>query len=272
MSMLMMKLLLAPGLVVGASLAGRRWGPSVAGLLVALPIVAGPILAITCLERGRGFAARAASSSLLGLVSLAVFAVVFVLLSRGSRTRNWWVTLVLAWLVCLAVDAVLAQVSVPPVVALGLALVGAGLATRALARIEGRTAATGTVPVTTARVAPWWDLPARAAVTALLVTAVTTAAAHLGPNLTGVLAPFPIATSVVAAFALAQGGTQAATATLRGVLRGLWGFAAFCFLVAVLVQPLGAVAGFGVAVVCTPLLQLVVSRLRLPGRTAAAAV
>ena len=83
---LLLKLVLAPLLVVGSSLAGRRWGPGLTGLLVAMPVVAGPILLITYLEHGSAFVARAASASLLGLVSLAAFAVVF---ARVSRARGW---------------------------------------------------------------------------------------------------------------------------------------------------------------------------------------
>jgi hypothetical protein len=57
MSILALKLLLAPMLVVASSLAGRRWGPRLAGILVVLPIVAGPILLILYLEHGGRFAA-----------------------------------------------------------------------------------------------------------------------------------------------------------------------------------------------------------------------
>jgi hypothetical protein len=45
-TVLALKLLLGPLLVVASSLAGRRWGSWVAGILVVLPIVAGPILLI----------------------------------------------------------------------------------------------------------------------------------------------------------------------------------------------------------------------------------
>ena len=41
MSLLIVKLALAPLLVVGSSLAGRRWGHEVSGLLVALPLLLG---------------------------------------------------------------------------------------------------------------------------------------------------------------------------------------------------------------------------------------
>jgi hypothetical protein len=114
---------------------------------------------------------------------------------------------------------------------------------------------------------PWWDLPARAVATGALVLALTAAAAQLGPSLTGVLAPFPLGTSVVAAFALAQGGSSAAVATLRGVLRGLWGLAAFCFLVALLAEPLGGAAAFIVATAGALAVQLVSRRARAMGIT-----
>ncbi|MEU8632305.1 hypothetical protein AB0C38_09075 [Amycolatopsis sp. NPDC048633] len=286
---LLLKLVLAPLLVVGSSLAGRRWGPGLTGLLVALPLVAGPILLITYLEHGRTFVARAASASLLGLVSLAAFAVVF---ARVARVRSWTGTVLLGWLVCLSLDLALSYVPVPAWVALGLALAAAWAGSRLLPVLgdfgpvagdfgpargvvepvlgegepvpgeigsvppegrlvprevgpvpgEGRSLPGGAGPVTL----PWWDLPARAVVTAGLVLAVTAAAGRLGPGLTGVLAPFPTALSVVAVFTLAQGGPRAAAATMRGVLRGLGGFAAFCFLVAVLAEPIGGWA-FAVA-------------------------
>ena len=60
MYVLALKLLLAPLLVVASSLAGRRWGPRLAGILVVLPIVAGPILLILYLDHGSAFTADAA--------------------------------------------------------------------------------------------------------------------------------------------------------------------------------------------------------------------
>jgi hypothetical protein len=67
MPVLALKLLLAPLLVVGSSLAGRRRRPRVAGTLVVLPIVAGPILLILYLEHRSRFDADAASAATLGI-------------------------------------------------------------------------------------------------------------------------------------------------------------------------------------------------------------
>jgi hypothetical protein len=240
---LLLKLVLAPLLVVGSSLAGRRWGPAVTGLLVGLPVVAGPVLFITYLEHGTAFVARAASASLLGLVSLAVFAVVFALVARA---RAWPLTLLTGWAACLAVDLGLTFAPVPAWVAFGLAVLTAWAAAKVMP-----AARTAPGPVAL----PWWDLPGRAVATAALVVALTAAAGRLGPALTGVLAPFPIGTGVVAVFAQAHGGATAAAETLRGVLRGLAGFAVFCFLVAVLAEPIGGYA-FLVAGSAVPVVQV----------------
>ncbi|BCJ75708.1 hypothetical protein CS0771_52520 [Catellatospora sp. IY07-71] len=244
---LLLKVLLAPGLVVASSLAGRRWGAQVTGTLVALPIVAGPILLITCLQHGTAFGARAAASALLGLVTLALFAVVF---ARCSRTTGWAGSLAAAWAACLAADVALARLHLAPALGLAVVLIAIAAALRVLppaAPEAGRSGAPGW---------PWWDLPGRAMATAALVVLVTTLSGALGPGLTGVLAPFPIATSVVAAFVLAQHGSGQAVQTLRGVLHGLAGFAVFCFLVAVLAEPGGTALAFGVALAATLGVQL----------------
>lgn len=66
MTLLAAKFLLAPLCVVAVSLAGRRWGVAVAGVLGGLPVVAGPILLVETLLHGGDFGADAAAGTLLG--------------------------------------------------------------------------------------------------------------------------------------------------------------------------------------------------------------
>lgn len=233
---LALKLLLAPALVVGSTLAGRRWGPRVGGVLVCLPVVAGPILLVVWLQHGATFAAGTARAAMLGIVPLALFAVVVAGL---SRRHGLVVTVLGAWLVVLAADALLTRLHVPAWVALLLALAalhGAGLVLR-------RHAPTTPVP----RRAPAWDLPARAAATALLVLVLTGLAGALGPTVTGVLSSFPVAQTVVCGFALVAGGHAAVVALLRGIVPGLDGFALYLFVSAVTLDRLPAAASFGLA-------------------------
>jgi hypothetical protein len=65
-TLLATKVLLAPLCVVAVSLAGRRWGVAVAGVLGGLPVVAGPILLVETLLHGNDFGADAAAGTLLG--------------------------------------------------------------------------------------------------------------------------------------------------------------------------------------------------------------
>src|SRR3954466_2069610 len=83
--LLVFKLLLTSLLIGLVSLVGRRWGPTVSGWLVGLPLTSGPIALFLALEQGTAFAAQAAQSTLLGLVSLAVFCLTYswLALSRG---------------------------------------------------------------------------------------------------------------------------------------------------------------------------------------------
>ena len=75
----------------------------------------------------------------------------------------------------------------------------------------------------------------------------TGTAASVGPALSGVLTPFPIALSVVCAFATAQTGHVGVLTLLRGIVPGLDGFALFCFLVAITIDRMPAVVAFGIA-------------------------
>jgi hypothetical protein len=237
MTVLALKLLLAPLLVVASSLAGRRWGPRVAGVLVVLPVVAGPILLILYLDHGSRFAADAARAATLGIVPLALFALIFGYL---SRRHGWLLTLAISWAAVLLADLALAQVAVPAALALVLALLALHGANALLRRLDE--------PAPIPLPAPWWDLPARAVATALLVLLVTGVAASVGPALTGVLTPFPIALSVVCAFTTALAGHAGVLALLRGIVPGLDGFALFCFLIAVTIDKLGGAASFGLAI------------------------
>jgi len=61
MNLLIAKVIVTPLLVLAASLAGRRWGESIAGWLVGLPLTSGPVAVFLTLEHGPKFAAQAAA-------------------------------------------------------------------------------------------------------------------------------------------------------------------------------------------------------------------
>jgi len=94
---------------------------------------------------------------------------------------------------------------------------------------------------------PWWDLPARAVAALCLVLALTAISGALGPHLSGLLAPFPIITSILAVFTHAHGGVNQLGVLLSNFLIGFYGFAAFCFALAVALPGLETGVAFGLA-------------------------
>ncbi|MFD4957655.1 hypothetical protein [Microbacterium sp. NPDC058389] len=228
MEALLLKLLLAPALVVGSTLAGRRWGPRVSGLLIGQPVVAGPILFIVFVQHGATFTSGAATASLTGVAALATFAFVYAWV---ARRLPWALTLLVGWLVVLGVDAATAGASFTPLAAVGVALAAIAIARALLPPADGDLG----MPAPP----PRWDLAARAVATGALVLAVTSAAGALGPYWTGILAPFPIGVSIIAAFVHAQSGAAHVRATVAGALTGMVGLATFCVVVALAVVPWG---------------------------------
>src|SRR4029077_17492878 len=122
-TLLAAKILLAPLCVLAVSLAGRRWGVAVAGVLGGLPVVAGPILLVETLLHGRGFGADAAAGTLLGLAALTAFVVVYGRVAKGSGPLP---SVLCGWTAFLLGVTMLSPFRPP--VALSLILVAAGFA------------------------------------------------------------------------------------------------------------------------------------------------
>jgi hypothetical protein len=244
--LLAVKLLLAPAFVVCASLVARRFGPKVGGLVAGLPVVAGPILLAYTLEHGRVFAADAAAGTLLGLVSLIAFVVVY---SRLAGRLPWAASMLAGWLAFAIGTAVLSVLSPPLGAALGLAALALLVGLASLPRpLLGRSAH-GAPPA--------WDLPLRAACALALVLTLTAVAGWLGPQLSGLLAPFPIIATVLATFTHAQRGTDELLRLLRGLVSGFGAFALFCFTLALSLRHLDTAAAFALATTLALLAQAV---------------
>lgn len=260
MTLLAAKILLAPLCVVAVSLAGRRWGVAVAGVLGGLPVVAGPILLVETLLHGRDFGSEAAAGTLLGLAALTTFVVVYGRIAAASGPLP---SVLCGWTAFLLGVAVLSLVQPPP--ALSLVAVGAcfALGLRLLPPAPPSPPAPAKPP--------WWDLPARALAALGLVLALTAVSGALGPHLSGLLAPFPIITSVLAVFTHSHSGFVQVSVLLRNFIFGFYGFAAFCFMLAIALPALTTAAAFGLATAVTLAVQattfLLRSRLQLAPST-----
>jgi hypothetical protein len=233
--LLLLKLVLVPAIIAGVTLAGRRWGHAIGGLLAGLPLVAGPVLFFLAVEQGAPFAARAAHATLVGIGAVAVFAVVYAWMSLRT---SWPGSLGASWIAFGGATALLHAVPWTLTGALGVAvgcfLVGRWLLPRAR-------------PMPAPFVPPRWDLPLRMAVAVGFVLAVTGLAAWLGPRLSGALNPFPVATAILVGFAHAQEGSAVIGHWFRSFLPAMVSFALFCYVAAALLVPAGYPLAFTAA-------------------------
>lgn len=207
-------------------------------------MVAGPILLVLTLQHGRSFGADAAAGTLLGLFALTMFVVTY---GNVAPLASPAVTVIVGWSAFLVGVALLTLIHPTPLVA--LLLVGAGFAAGLRLIVPPRQ------PLATGVSLPWWDLPARALAALVLVVALTAVSGALGPHLSGLLAPFPIITSVLAVFTHAHGGVDQARLLLRNFLVGFYGFATFCFTLAVTLDSIGTAAAFALALLAALIVQ-----------------
>jgi hypothetical protein len=225
-------------LIGGASLAGRRWGPAVGGWLVGLPLTSAPIAFFLARDQSLAFAAAAAVGIIGGTVSQAAFSLAYA----RTAVRTPWPAALAAGVGAFALSTLALQWLPIPLVPTAALAVASLLVTRRL--MPAPTAAPrAATPL------PRWDIPARMLVTTGFVVLLTGVASHLGPQLTGLLTPFPIFATSLVVFTHALEGPGPAGGVLRGLLLGLYSFVGFFLALGALLERVGIAAAFAVAVV-----------------------
>src|SRR5438105_3875137 len=162
MNTLLLKLIVTPVLIGAASLAGRRWGETLSGWFIGLPLTSGPVCWFLALEQGTGFAAAAARGCLAGAAAEAGFCLAYGMTARHAG----WVRCIAAGTLAYAACAALLQVASLPLWLLALIVCAAlAMGLWLMPRLD-RGRAQLPVP-------PSWDLPARMIVATALVLALT---------------------------------------------------------------------------------------------------
>jgi hypothetical protein len=244
MNSVALKLILTPVLVGAATLAGRRWGPTISGWLVALPYTAGPIIFFLALSQGLAFASATAVGVMAGVLSTLSFCLTYGWLSRRlGMPRTLAASIgVFALAVLLLRPLPLWWPLVYPAVIIVLLLA---------LRLMPRPTAAAPAAVSP----PQWEIPARMLVATCYVLLLTAGAPLLGPQLTGLMTPFPLFGGTLAVFAHQFQGPEAAVSVLRGLLHGLFAFASFFVVLSALLERAGLAVAFGVAIVVALLVQ-----------------
>lgn len=212
---LLLKLALAPTSILLATLAARRFGHGVAGLLSGFPVIAAPIVAALMFELGSADIEGIGRATLAACPAAIAHIVSFAWL---SRRWSWWACLAGAALAFFAAGAVTTAPWMPGAAQIALAIAGPFVALRAMPRVP---AAVGAVPV------PRLEIAMRVVATFLLAAAVVLSAQHVPAAVSGLLLAWPISGSILPSFTLPAYGHAATVTLLRGFAIGLVGFVTF---------------------------------------------
>lgn len=231
----LLKIAVPPILVALMSLAARRWGPTVGGLLIGLPWMTGPVLFFLGLDKGGEFAVAACAGIQLGVVCICAFMLAY---AGVSLLAPWPFCLVAAtfafWLVGWIVQG--EPIPLLPAAAAALASI---VSTYYL--LPWPRAAAAPAPL------PRWDIPARMATTFLLVALIMSSADRLGPQLSGLVSTYPVILIVVGCFTHHQWGVDALWRVQRGLTISLSNFIAFFLVVGLTLPAVGLVPAFVLA-------------------------
>jgi hypothetical protein len=246
-ALLLLKLVLTPLFIGGASIAARRRGPAFGGWLISLPLTSGPVALFLALDRGPDFASAAAEASLAGCVAISAYGIVYARTAGRCGWRGALAAGLAGWLI--------AALAVQPILHWPIPVLFGLVALVIIVALQFMPARSSAVAAST-----WsrWDVPVRMAVATSVVLGVTAAAPFLGTGPSGLLAMLPIMGTILAVFAHRAGGTSDGIAVQRGILSGLFGTAAYLAVVAGSIEHLGVVASFGVALVTVVLIQAVI--------------
>ena len=244
MNILALKLIMAPLIIGTASYAGRRYGPSISGWIVGMPLTSGPVVFFVALSHNASFAANAALGVLSGGLSLVAYALTYSWLATRFR---WPVAISVSLLVFIASTAFLQNNTLPllPIIMMvSLAIVlGLFLMPR------------DTVTINEAIKSSRWDIPVRVLIGTSFILLLTGIAPFIGSRLTGLLTTIPLYVTILAIFAHRDQGPAAAAHVLRGLLYGMFAFTGFFITLSLLIEQAGLAVAFGAATLTALIVQ-----------------
>lgn len=213
----LLRLLLAPLAVLAGTVAQRRFGHAISGLIIGLPLASLPLLWLVALQHGTAFASTMTSALLVGSIAEAV---VLWLYARLTMHVSPWLalggTLVAFALVAGAVDVL----KVSAILAAIITAAGFALALW----LWPSNASDTTSPSGRSRL--WLRLVLSAVFTLVIVSL----AGRLGPVVSGLIDALPAMSLMMAFMTHQDHGANASSTFLRGVTRG-----SYSYLVAMLV-------------------------------------
>lgn len=216
--MLLLKLLLVAASVLLSTLAVRRFGHAIGGVVAGMPMIAAPIMGVLLLDHS---ARDVRSIALATLACVPATILHIVAFAAAARKTTWPVSLGAALLAYAVAGTLLTRTGFGPAAVSIMA---------AAAPPTGLWFAAHHAPAPTPVHVPRLELALRIALAVAMAAVIMLGAETLPVAVSGLLLAVPITGSVLPCFTLHRYGPSAAASMTTGFLRGLHGFTAF-FLV-----------------------------------------
>ncbi len=217
---LVLRMTITAAFVVSAAAITERSGPVIGALIATLPISAGPSYVFLALDHNAAFIAEGALASLPINVATLFLGLTYVVLAQRYNGLVSWCCGAAVWIALAALSRMIHWS-----LAGGLAVnfVAFAICIPLLSRFRHVR-----MPLITRR---WFDIPLRAALVAILVTTVVTLSSWVGPQISGVIALFPV---VFSSMMLILHPRIGGPATAAVIANGGWGLLGFGVALAVL--------------------------------------
>lgn len=244
MTLFYLKLIVTPLLMWAISLASRRWGGLLGGLLSGLPITSALVMTFLCLEQGTAFALGAVPGALGGLAAVQATYTFYLFATRMLGIAPAVLLAMLFYGV--AAYAFTHGGNLYLSIAVALVLIGV------LIRASGREPRPDTLA--RPRRQRFWEIPLRMVSATSLLMVITSLANWLGPAASGMLAPIPVIAWPLVVFAHVQNGRAGMAAMVRGNAIGAVGVIAFYLVLAGLLDAWGVAIAISLAMLCAVIL------------------
>ncbi|MEJ6493496.1 MAG: hypothetical protein QNM01_02630 [Actinomycetes bacterium] len=232
MSILLLRLLLTPTLVVLVSYIQKRWGHALGGRVIGLPLSTGPFLILIYLMDGAGQTANAAHGVVAGQIAVVSYCYIFTYV---SWRKAWPIALLAGWFIAGLADFTLTH------------LASTWLAGATVVFVSAIAIKFWPRPLTddqSVRVPQWWETPMKALIAGTLVATLTKIKDVIGVQEAGVLASMPVILSVLAPTTVLSYGPAAVSELLRGTTKSLGGSVMFSTVVAAMITVVPAPVAF----------------------------
>jgi hypothetical protein len=252
MNTFIIKLLLMPLVVALVTLASRKWGNNVAGILASLPFVAGPILLFIAIERGVQFASNTIPGVMVGVLGWNLFCIVYIIV--GQR-YNAFVSTLAGYIAYIGLGLLL-QPLIPLLnlhVSFIIDVILILLSIYFFPKVN--------TPQKPVQRKLKFEIPLRMIVITIFVVGITYFADILGSTWSGILTPFPIITTVLVIFTHYTQGIEQVRKVLLGLFTGFLGFTTFLYLQADLLLSTTIFNAFLCGIVVDILITIVVKRI-----------